>query len=71
MPVYKQDFDAAVSILIPLYNRKNDLFLLGKKGDFTIHQIGIGTNQLHFFSKYEGTTMIFSFSQIENVNIFY
>lgn len=47
-------FDASIGILIPLYDKENDLLLLGKKGDNTIQQIGLGPDKLYFFSKYIG-----------------
>lgn len=56
--VYKETFDAAIGILIPLYEKQSDLLLLGKKGDNTIQQIGVGPNKLHYFSKYVGKYFI-------------
>lgn len=52
--IYTESFDTAASILIPLYSRQSDVLFLGKKGDFSIQHIGIGSNKVDIFSKYEG-----------------
>lgn len=52
--IYKETFAASMGILIPLYEKENDLLLLGNKGDSTIQQIGLGPNNVTYFSKYTG-----------------
>lgn len=56
-------FGTAVSILIPIYNRHVDVLLLGKKGDFSIMQIGIGSTKLDVLNKYDGMYFCGAISQ--------
>lgn len=60
--VYKETFDAAMGVLIPVYEKEKDILLLGKKGDNTIQQIGLGPTTLFFFSKFVGAHFFHMYS---------
>lgn len=64
--IYKHAFDSASGILIPEYERENDILLLGKKGDNTIQQIGLGENSLFLYSKFTGS-YVYQMNQKKNL----
>lgn len=52
--VYKMTFDSAMGVLIPMYEKEKDILLVGRKGDNTIEQIGLGPSTTICLSKFIG-----------------
>lgn len=61
-------FDVAVGVLIPIYNRSNDVVFAAAKGDTSIHHVGIKHNSILIWSKYQGK-IIFLLRLYENLQI--
>lgn len=58
-PIIDERYDESHGILIPLYDPEKDMLFLGKKGDNTIFQVGIMSNNFTTFSKYIGKYEVF------------
>lgn len=52
--VARKDFSSSNGVLIPVYDRSNDLLLLAAKSDNSIYQVGMAKNILEIWSRYQG-----------------